>query len=307
MEKNSTRKRTLLLIIFGMFFLFSFVSCGGEGLTTSPFAKFVEFSSLIAEFSASPTTGQAPLTVAFSDVSSGTISTWFWDFGDGATSTEQNPSHVYVAAGTYTVSLTVTGPSGSDTNTKVGHINVTSTVFTDDFNRADANPIGGLWVGITSFNNLQIVSNEARGTLSGQRGAAYFNVATPSDQFSRVKVTGSGGNRGVFVRVSPSAADFYAFFLDYGSLGAGRGITLIRMKNDVENVIATGTATLALGDIIELRASGTGATVTLRCFLNGVEVLRYNDTNADRHFSGYTGVYCGGNLSGVDDWEGGGL
>jgi hypothetical protein len=151
------------------------------------------------------------------------------------------------------------------------------------------------------------VSNEARGVLSGQRGAAYYNVATSPDQFSRVKVTGSGGNRGVFVRVSPTAADFYAFYLDYGSLGPGQSITLARMKNNVQSDVVTGTATLALGDVIEIRASGTGSTVSLKCYLNGVEVLSYNDTHADRHLSGFTGVYCGGDASGIDDWEGGNL
>jgi PKD repeat protein len=291
-------------MFFGIFFLFSLFSCGGDDGTTTPFSPL---SEPFAEFSASLTTGDAPLTVAFTDLSLGGISTWSWDFGDGGTSTEQNPSHDYVTAGTYTVSLTVTGTFGSDINTKVDYITVTNLFFTDDFNRADANPIGGLWVGVTSFNNLQIVSNEARGVLSGQRGAAYYNVATSPDQFSRVKVTGSGGNRGVFVRVSPTAADFYAFYLDYGSLGPGQSITLARMKNNVQSDVVTGTATLALGDVIEIRASGTGSTVSLKCYLNGVEVLSYNDTHADRHLSGFTGVYCGGDASGIDDWEGGNL
>ena len=69
----------------------------------------------VAAFSGSPTSGAAPLTVNFSSSSTGTISTYAWNFGDGTTSTAQNPSHVYTASGTYTVSLTVSGAAGSNT------------------------------------------------------------------------------------------------------------------------------------------------------------------------------------------------
>ena len=80
--------------------------------------------SLSADFSASPTSGPAPLRVNFTDQSTGDITSWSWDFGDGATSTEQNPSHTYTDAGTYTVSLTVTGLGGSDTEVKANFITV---------------------------------------------------------------------------------------------------------------------------------------------------------------------------------------
>ena len=95
---------------------------------------------LNAEFSANPTEGNAPLTVHFTDESSGTITSWSWNFGDGNTSTEQNPTHVYDSAGTYTVSLSVTGPSGSDTETKTDYITVTEgSQYCDDFEDGDAN------------------------------------------------------------------------------------------------------------------------------------------------------------------------
>ncbi len=77
-----------------------------------------------AQFSGTPTSGCAPLTVNFTDASTGEITSWDWTFGDGGTSTAQNPTHVYTSAGTYTVSLTVTGPGGSDTETKANYITV---------------------------------------------------------------------------------------------------------------------------------------------------------------------------------------
>jgi PKD repeat protein len=77
----------------------------------------------VAQFSGSPTSGTEPLTVNFTDLSTGSITSWSWTFGDGGTSSAQHPSHVY-AAGTYTVSLTVTGPGGSDGETKTNYIAV---------------------------------------------------------------------------------------------------------------------------------------------------------------------------------------
>jgi PKD repeat protein len=68
-----------------------------------------------ALFLASPIIGIHPLTVSFTDQSTGDISSWSWSFGDGGTSVERNPTHTYNSAGTYTLNLAVTGPGGSNT------------------------------------------------------------------------------------------------------------------------------------------------------------------------------------------------
>ena len=68
----------------------------------------------IASFEAAPTTGPAPLSVHFADHSVGAVSGWAWDFGDGNTSTAQNPSHQYASPGVYGVELRITGIGGSD-------------------------------------------------------------------------------------------------------------------------------------------------------------------------------------------------
>jgi PKD repeat protein len=80
----------------------------------------------VADFLATPLSGNKPLQVAFTDSSSGDITGWSWDFGDSSTSTEQNPSHTYSRPGKYTVSLTVTGPLGTDVGTKTDYIDVKS-------------------------------------------------------------------------------------------------------------------------------------------------------------------------------------
>jgi PKD repeat protein len=72
-----------------------------------------------ASFAANPTSGYAPLDVQFSDTSSGTPASWSWTFGDGTTSTLQNPVHTYRAAGTYTATLRVTNTAGTSTATTV--------------------------------------------------------------------------------------------------------------------------------------------------------------------------------------------
>jgi len=78
----------------------------------------------IADFSATPTSGSIPLTVAFEDLTAGDISSWNWTFGDGGTSTSRNPSHTYTIAGSYDVSLTVANDSFSDAKTVAGCIAV---------------------------------------------------------------------------------------------------------------------------------------------------------------------------------------
>ena len=83
-------------------------------------------SAPVAHFSGTPTSGVAPLTVAFSDSSTGSPTSWSWTFGDGGTSTTRNPSHTYAAAGTYTVSLTVANSAGSNTLTRNGYVSVSS-------------------------------------------------------------------------------------------------------------------------------------------------------------------------------------
>lgn len=73
-------------------------------------------------FSASPTVGTTPLSVVFTDTSSGNPTSWYWNFGDGGSSTQKNPSHVYTVSGTYTVTLTATNATGGNTLSKAAFI-----------------------------------------------------------------------------------------------------------------------------------------------------------------------------------------
>ncbi|MCB9882755.1 MAG: S8 family serine peptidase [Planctomycetes bacterium] len=79
-----------------------------------------------AEFVGTPTSGTVPLSVQFTDQSTGSPTSWSWTFGDGGTSSAQNPSHTYSVAGTYTVAMTASNTNGSNTRTRINYIVVSS-------------------------------------------------------------------------------------------------------------------------------------------------------------------------------------
>jgi len=75
----------------------------------------------VANFTANRTAGTVPLVVKFTDCSTN-ATTWVWNFGDGKTSSEQNPTHTYNTIGRYNVTLTATNSAGSDTLTRYRYI-----------------------------------------------------------------------------------------------------------------------------------------------------------------------------------------
>jgi gliding motility-associated-like protein len=91
------------------------VAISNEGCTDSIASSVTVHPLPVANFIHQNVAGCGPLIVAFTDssyVASGTISTWFWNFGDGRSSTVQNPVHTYATTGNYAVSLTVTSNNG---------------------------------------------------------------------------------------------------------------------------------------------------------------------------------------------------
>lgn len=84
------------------------------------------FQPPAADFTADPLVGDPPLTVTFRDLSYGTIDSWLWSFGDGSTSTLQNPVHTYFVPNTYSVSLLVSNSYGSNRKTAENFITIGS-------------------------------------------------------------------------------------------------------------------------------------------------------------------------------------
>jgi len=109
-----------------------------------------------AGFTASPREGEAPLNVQFTDTSTGSVTSWLWNFGDGSTSSAKNPSHTYSGAGTYTVKLTVTNSYGSDTLEAASYIHTYSIVapvaaFTSDLT-SGSTPLAVQFTDLSSNN-----------------------------------------------------------------------------------------------------------------------------------------------------------
>ena len=79
----------------------------------------------VANFQANTTTSTCTGIISFTDLSTNAPTSWLWTFGDGATSTVQNPTHTYVANGTYTVTLKATNTYGNNTKTSTNYITIT--------------------------------------------------------------------------------------------------------------------------------------------------------------------------------------
>jgi serine protease len=125
-------------------------SCGSDVETKTDYIT-VTCTPPTANFSGSPTSGEVPLTVNFTDLSTGATS-WSWDFGDEGTSSQQNPSHQYTEAGTYTVTLTATNSCGSDVETKTDYITVTCTPPVADFTGSPTSGNAPLTVSFTDLS-----------------------------------------------------------------------------------------------------------------------------------------------------------
>jgi PKD repeat protein len=186
-------------------------NAGGSSSATKQVT--VSIAAPQAAFHGTPVSGNAPLDVQFVDDSTGSITAWYWDFGDlgaGNTSTLQNPpTHRYATAGTYTVNLTVTGPGGSDVELKTKYIKAhTVKIFTTS----------QTWTvpeGVTTIEYLVVAGGGAGGSYGAGGGAGGFLTGT---------LTGLSGSQTVTVGAS-------------GVGGAGRG------GNGGNSVFATITAT----------------------------------------------------------------
>lgn len=171
-----------------------------------------------ANFSATPTSGNAPMSVTFADISTGNPTAWSWNFGDGTTSTVQSPAHTYASAGTYTVSLTASNSSGSNTVTKTNLISVTTAAPTANFS---ASPTSGTAPLAVTFNDASSGNvtgwswNFGDGTSSTAK-TAVKSYSNPGTYTVSLTVSGPSGSNTVTktnyisVTAAPPVANFTA-------------------------------------------------------------------------------------------------
>ena len=126
-------------------------SSGTNILTRTNYILVTNAAPPVAGFTATPTNGLAPLTVQFTNTSTGATS-YAWNFGDGKTSTATNPANTYTNAGTFTVTLTAVGPGG--TNVLVRNSYITATNSPPPVANFVASPTNGVAPLSVSFTNL---------------------------------------------------------------------------------------------------------------------------------------------------------
>lgn len=174
-------------------------------------------SAPIADFTANVTSGDAPLVVAFTDASTGSPTSWAWDFeNDGVIdSTEQSPVHTYTAPGTYTVNLTVTNDAGSDSAAKTGYITVSSGVpVTPDVASITVEPAS---VNLTNGATQQFsaVAYDTEGTEVPDVSFAWSSSNTSVGTLSQA---------GLFTAVAPGTATVTAA---YGNVTGTAVVTVV--------------------------------------------------------------------------------
>ena len=175
-----------------------------------------------ADFTADKTEGPAPLTVQFTDASTGTITAYEWGFGDaGTTSAVKNPlPRNYAQPGFYTVMLSVSGPDGSDVETKTDYIKVYSKPVLTAFTLADN-------AAVTSSTSVTFAYT-AQGEAAYLRPTHFLISESPSFEGATWQPVGS-------------ATSF--------TLSAGNGLKTVHFK--VKN--PAGESEAVLSDTIELR------------------------------------------------------
>ena len=182
----------------------------GESNYSNDVSATVAYSAPLAQFTGNPTSGTSPLTINFSNTSTGTITSYAWTFGDGGTSTSASPSHVYAAAGTYTVKLTVTGPGGSNVQTRTNYISVSAAPVA----QFSGSPTAGTFPLTVNFSNTSTGTITAYAWTFGDGGTS--TLASPSHVYAaagtytvKLTVTGPGGSntltRTNYISVSASA------------------------------------------------------------------------------------------------------
>jgi PKD repeat protein len=179
-------------------------------------------SQPVADFTADPISGDAPLMVQFTDASTGDITGWAWDFNNDGhiDSTLENPTYTYVSPGTFSVNLTVTGPGGKDSKVKDEFISVSPSAPVANFNADPTSGAAPLMVQFTDASTGDITgwawdfNND--GHIDSTLENPTYTYQYPGTYSVNLTVTGPGGKdsrvKDEFISVSPShpVADFNA-------------------------------------------------------------------------------------------------
>lgn len=217
-----------------------------------------------ADFEAAVTSVDLGDPVQLLDRSSGPVLSWYWEFGDGATSSEQNPSHTYAAAGDYTVSLTATWASGSDTRTRTGYIHVTDSSCAPTFaGAASAQQVPSL-----PFAAVDVTWTAASDDCATGSMAYDLWVWRPGDPIDWAAPPHRSGLAGTSARVLGLAGGATYTFGVRARDGAGhsdgntvtvQATTASRATGETDQACPGGSATVTGSDLVHLVAVIFGA------------------------------------------------
>ncbi len=226
---------------------------GSDSVTMTDYITVTAPPAPTAAFSGSPTSGSYPLTVSFTDQSADSPTSWSWIFGDGGSSTAQNPSHEYTAAGTYDVSLTVSNANGSDSLTRTGYITVTEP-------------------GVTTFVTAS-GENSVLGTVSGSYASTTVSDGV-NETITEVLYTGHPRKQYSYAQ--------HEWFFDLPAGGAATFLLEAARSNNTDNdnfafeYSTDGVNWVALATI----SSATEQTFAIDCgTLSGAVTVRATDTD----------------------------
>ena len=172
----------------------------GAGVEGRLSNEAIAYGVPMADFSASATSGAAPLAINLTNSSVGPIATYAWNFGDGTSSGVKNPSHVYSSPGVYSVALTVTGAGGSDTEVKTNLVTVNATgALLAQFTSSATSGLAPFDVAFTSTSTGTIAAyawSFGDGTTSTLANPGH-TYAVAGNYTVTLTVTGAAGSNGV--------------------------------------------------------------------------------------------------------------
>ncbi|MDX9905279.1 MAG: PKD domain-containing protein [Bacteroidales bacterium] len=180
----------------------------GNGSTTDVLTKtaYISVADISANFSGSPTTVTVGNSVVFTDNTSCNPTSWNWSFPGGtpSSSTSQNPTVFYNTIGTYSVTLTATNASGSDTETKTNYITVNEVSIS--YCASQGNDFSDEWIARVQFNTFV--------NPSGAAGYSDFtNLTIPMTPGTSTSVTLTPGFSGSSYR------EYWRVWIDYNKDG----------------------------------------------------------------------------------------
>lgn len=112
----------------------------------------------VASFTPNPITGAAPVTIQFTDTSTGNATSWAWNFGDGTTSVSQNPSHIFYAGGYYVVTMYASNAGGQSLNTYSYTLQITPIPgVPSNPNGTTINGSFGGWLNVTAAPSIAVL------------------------------------------------------------------------------------------------------------------------------------------------------